>query len=326
MLRENIINCWQLDSYWQQLSEQNKSLETADNLEETIVWKGGGNDERWSNPLNWWGERVPQPGERVVFDDRSIGDAVIDCEVTVKSLQISSEYIGTVTSWPSGSLKARKTILIQGGVVNARLQALGDIIIAGGVVNGSLEAGGNVAIASGNIHCYLSTNGDVIIENGDVVWYGGKVKGDVFLSGGKIFLAGCYYFEGDFHRTGGTISGTPSFYFIGNRSQTFNAGADKINLWDFSVLTSQSGSELNLNGEVNVCGCFCNTGTLKVLDGAVLEISAEGSSKYYNMGTIIATSSAKVIRQKLLMAVSESKDVSLPLAIEELAPTLSSAF
>lgn len=324
MLRENMISCLQLDSYLQQLLEQNSKLETTENLEGTIVWKGGGGDERWSNPLNWWGERVPLPGERVVFDGRSIGDAVVDCEVTVKSLEISSEYIGTVTSWPAGCLRARKTILIRGGVVNARLQALGDVVLAGGVVNGSLEAGGNVAIASGNIHCYLSANGDVIIENGELVWYGGKIKGDVLLSGGNIFLAGCYYFEGDFQRTGGKISGTPSFYFIGNRPQTFNAGADKINLWDFSVLTSRFGSELNLNGQVNVCGCFCNTGTVKVLDGAVLEIAAEGS-RYYNMGTIIASSTAKVIRQKLLVAVSESEDVSLRAsAIKGFAPPLSS--
>ncbi len=330
MMVDNRIGCPGLKACWpsssgyacsvERLSKQNSPSEKSGDLDAAIVWTGAGADARWSNPLNWRGERVPLPCDRVVFDGKSARDVVLDCEVTVKSLDISSEYIGTVASWPSGSLTAIETISIRGGTVNARLRALGDVAIAGGTVNGSLEAGGNLAIASGRIHCYLSANGDLMIQSGTVVWYGGKVKGDVLLSGGALFLAGSYYFEGDFQRTGGTISGTPSFYFTGNRPQTFNPGAGKINLWDLSVLASQFGSELNLEGEVSVGGCFSNTGTLKVLDGGVLEVSAEGS-KYSNTGTIIATSSGKVIRQKLGLAASETEDVPLrAIAIEGFAP------
>lgn len=303
------------------LSKQNSPSEKSADVDATVVWKGAGGDARWSNPLNWWGERVPHPGDRAVFDGQSAEDAVLDCEAIVKSLEISSEYGGTLASWPSGSLTAVENISIRGGTVNARLRALGNLAIAGGTVNGSLEAGGNLAIESGRIHCYISANGDLTVKNGTVVWYGGAVKGDALLRGGALFLAGCYYFEGDFQRTGGTIVGTPSFYFTGSRPQTFNPGAGKMSLWDLSVRASLSGSELNLDGEVSVGGCFCNTGTLKVLDGAVLEVSAEGST-YSNTGTIIATSTGKVIRQKLLLAAMDTENVPFSaIALEGFAPT-----
>lgn len=328
---ENKKGCPRLDVSWpiaagnvcglESISKQNSSSEKSANLDAAIVWKGAGADDRWSNPLNWWGERVPVESDRVVFDGTSSKDAAIDCAASVKSLEISSEYSGTLASWPSGSLTAIETISIRGGTVNARLRALGNLAIAGGTVNGSLEAGGNLAIEHGRIHCYISANGDLIVKNGTVVWYGGEVKGDALLSGGALFLAGSYYFEGDFQRTGGTILGTPSFYFTGSRPQTFHPGAGKMSLWDLSVRASLSGSELNLDGEVSVGGYFCNTGTLNVLDGAILEVSAEGSA-YSNTGTIIATSTGKVIRQKLVLTATDTEDVPFPtLALEGFAPT-----
>lgn len=327
---ENNMGCLRLKTGWpsaagnicglESISKQNSPSEKSAEVDAAIVWKGGGADARWSNPLNWCGERVPRQCDRVVFDGTSAKDAALDCEAIVKSLEISSEYGGTLASWPSASLTANETISIRGGTVNARLRALGNLAIAGGTVNGSLEAGGNLAIANGSIHCYISARGDLIIKNGTIVWYGGKVQGDALLSGGALFLAGSYYFEGDFKRTGGTLSGTPSFYFTGTRPQTFNPGAGKMSLWDLSVFASLSGSELNLDGQVSVGGCFCNTGTLIVLDGALLEVSAEGST-YSNTGTILATSTGKVIRQKMVPTAVESEDVLFPaIAVEGLAP------
>ncbi|RJQ57078.1 MAG: hypothetical protein C4526_00030 [Nitrospiraceae bacterium] len=62
----------------------------------TLTWSGSGSDNLASNPANWSVGRMPQNGDKVVFDAASSKDCIWDLPITISSLTITSGYTGKV--------------------------------------------------------------------------------------------------------------------------------------------------------------------------------------------------------------------------------------
>jgi hypothetical protein len=231
----------------------------------TRYWSGGGDNRKWSNPLNWSGEQVPAHFDRAVFDKTCTENVLLDIGTQIKSLIITSDCTGTLWGW--NDLKVEENALIGGGTVEV-----------------SLSVGGNLTIENGTVNSYLSVSGDLTVDGGIFLWYGGSVKGNVLLKGGAVSFSSefssYYVFYSDFIRTGGTVEGTPMFSFCGTSPQTFHPGTDGMVLRDLSSL-----SELTLAGDCAIRGFFTNSGTLTVVTGATLDVSAAISC--CNTGTVI---------------------------------------
>ncbi len=231
----------------------------------TRYWTGGGDNRKWSNPLNWSGEQVPAHFDRAVFDKTCTQDVLLDISPQIQSLTVTRDCTGTLWGWN-------------------QLQVEDNALIAGGTVEVSLCVGGHLSIENGTVKSYLSVSGDLTVDGGIFLWYGGSVKGNVFLKGGAVSFSSefssYYIFYGNFTRTGGTVEGRPMFSFCGTSPQTFHPGTDGMALRDLSSL-----SELTLAGDCAIKGFFTNSGTLTVVTGATLDVSAAISCS--NTGTMI---------------------------------------
>jgi len=96
-----------------------------------ITWDGEGDNNLWSNPLNWSEDSVPTRFDRVLFDGTSSKDVEITKEDReVYSLEITSDYTGELSG-------------------DRHLITLGDIEINGGIINGRLNVGGDLTIGNG---------------------------------------------------------------------------------------------------------------------------------------------------------------------------------
>ncbi|MBW4494876.1 MAG: DUF4347 domain-containing protein [Oscillatoria princeps RMCB-10] len=231
----------------------------------TRYWTGGGDNRKWSNPLNWSGEQVPAHFDRAVFDGTCTEDVLLDISPQIQSLIVTRDCTGTLWGW--NHLKVEENALIAGGTVEV-----------------SLSVGGDLTIENATVKSYLSVNGDLTVDSGTVLWYGGSVKGNFLLKGGAVSFSSefssYYIFYGDFTRTGGTVEVTPIFSFCGSSPQTFHPGTDGMALRDLCNL-----SELTLAGDCAIKGFFSNSGTLTVVTGATLDVSAANS--YSSTGTLI---------------------------------------
>jgi len=92
------------------------SLDSNLFIAEAIVWTGGGTDNLASNPANWSGNRAPQDGDRVVFNERSSKDCIWDIDVSPSLFSLNTQYSGTVT-------------------LNTDLTITGNLTVAGGALN-----------------------------------------------------------------------------------------------------------------------------------------------------------------------------------------------
>lgn len=59
-------------------------------LSATVTWDGGGDEVRWTDPLNWDSNAVPKAGDEVVIGTAGAGGVVFSGELDLKSLQCTS--------------------------------------------------------------------------------------------------------------------------------------------------------------------------------------------------------------------------------------------
>ncbi|RJQ22793.1 MAG: fibronectin type III domain-containing protein [Nitrospiraceae bacterium] len=74
----------------------------------TVIWTGGGTDNRASNSQNWLANTAPQYGDDVVFNSTSSKDCAWDLNVRLSSFAVKSGYTGKVTKISDASLTIAK--------------------------------------------------------------------------------------------------------------------------------------------------------------------------------------------------------------------------
>ncbi len=90
----------------------------------TITWQGGGSDSLASTSENWSGNKAPQNGDDIVFDDPLSGYCTWDLTVTLASLTRTSAYTGEITKEIESTLVIAKVVTWQGGNGNSALNPL----------------------------------------------------------------------------------------------------------------------------------------------------------------------------------------------------------
>ncbi|MFH1022275.1 MAG: LamG-like jellyroll fold domain-containing protein [Planctomycetota bacterium] len=152
-----------------------------------VVWGDGSNfppTGPWSTPENWTNDTLPVAGDVVVFSDVSVANCLVDANVNVTGIQITSGYTGYITQSGSNTITVGSGGFDQaGGTFSGSGQAID--------VNGPvwLSSGASFASSSGT----LSVSGDwTVIGTPAFNANGGNVKFDgaaaqTLSSGGIAF-------------------------------------------------------------------------------------------------------------------------------------------
>ncbi len=129
----------------------------------TFTWDGGGSDDNWNTAANWNPTGIPGSSGSVVFNGTSADNALINVNVRIHSLTITSAYTGTITQ--SGAMVVGTGSWIQGGGTfqggSAPILIFGSLTLSGGTLgstsgiltlSGSLQkTGGTFTHRSGTV-------------------------------------------------------------------------------------------------------------------------------------------------------------------------------
>lgn len=132
------------------------AIRSIPNAASVVVWRGGTDDPRWSNPANWEGGRVPNAKDQVRLP-AGAGDALVDLAFSgrVAAITLDERYAGTLTL--AHALDVRGPLVVNGGTVLGGADVLNaeTLTIAQGAVvrlgaNGKLNLTGDGSPLSGD--------------------------------------------------------------------------------------------------------------------------------------------------------------------------------
>ncbi len=107
---------------------------------ETITWTNGGGNNLWTNPANWDLNRLPQPGDDVVFDATSTDNVqMFSVTADISSLTVEPGYTGTL-GFAGNTIRIRELFHLNGGAYsggNSTYTCDRDFLVTGGTQSGS---------------------------------------------------------------------------------------------------------------------------------------------------------------------------------------------
>ncbi len=199
----------------------------------TIKWTGVA-DNLASNPANWSDNRVPQNGDKIVFDDTSSRDCVWDMDVTPAFLSLTG-YTKTVT-------------------LNSNLTINGPLTITSGTLNlnnKSLNVDGYILIGISGI---LNGTPSTITVKGDWTNYGTFIPdtSTIILNGANQAIYG----NNTFYNLTKTVTSADALYFQAGSIQTISNNLTLTGTSGelLSLMSTSSGSYwyVDLRGSSNV--------------------------------------------------------------------------
>ncbi len=116
-------------------------------VDTAVYWDGDAGDLQWTNPLNWSGDILPQPGDEVVIN--VVGDITV----------VHSSGTTTVAS-----LLSEESLSVTGGSLT---------VTDDSVVNGTLLLGVNVSLAANGPNAEFLATGAVTIDGASILASGG---------------------------------------------------------------------------------------------------------------------------------------------------------
>jgi hypothetical protein len=164
-----------------------------------VSWDGGGDGTKWSDPLNWSNNAVPQAADDVTIN-------VLGSPSIVVSL---GPY--TIHSLVSGEVLSIQTTLS----VTTTAQASERVSVSGMLSGGlwTMQNGASVTTTSGSIGNGLTLNGNISVDNGGTL----TVSGGLTLNGKMGIYAGTLATGVSFAGTQ-TLGGTGTVSFEGTAS------------------------------------------------------------------------------------------------------------
>ena len=242
------------------------------NIIKTIKWTGGGADNLASNPQNWSENRVPQNGDKIVFDETSSKNCTWDINTAPAFLSLTG-YTGTVTL--NSSLTINGNLTITNGVLNLNNKNLnvdGYILIG---TNGTLYATSSVITLKGSWANYGNFNfgtSTVVLNGTNQAVYGNTTFYNLTKT---VTTADTLYFEAGSTQTilnSLTLQGASgnllllrstsggSYWYIdpqGTQNISFVDIRDSYNLSFTNIITTNSVDSGN-NNNVSFGGSECN--------------------------------------------------------------------
>ncbi|MFN6964313.1 MAG: carboxypeptidase regulatory-like domain-containing protein [Pyrinomonadaceae bacterium] len=246
---------------------------TTGRLLVTKTWDGGGTTNNWSDGANWSGDVPPQAGDDVIFDATSTKNAVIDVNVTVRSININAGYTGTI------SQANNTTFTISASQFDVSTQSAGTFTCGTGA---TVNFNGNAyTLAGGQFNCQNGT----ITSAGNFIL---NLNGGTFNApSGTMTFGG---FAPQFNiGTGGTFNHNNGTVILNSHFMNFQFPGGAAGVLELFNLTINTGSVISLNGQVNatlrtlgtlnlVTGTF-NAGTLEALGAVNIANTYGGSSE-----------------------------------------------
>jgi len=262
----------------------------------TVVWDGGGSDDKFSTPGNWVGDLCPCRGVKLVFN--STGSNTKNCEVdssiTHSSITLNRGYRGRLIVNDTCKLTLDSLITNAPMVVfsvGAKKSDIGVINISNnGVVNCAANAGINVTRLNLGLAGFISFRSKSSIDIG-TLWmdeysqFKGPQDGNIYLTG-NLTIANRTTFDaanGKFHFTGTTDQNVDVF------------GANQLNT-TVIVVNKASGAvvlQRNLSsGNLTLTSGNINTGSNTITLTSDRGVFGGSSSSYINGKVALNNSSA----------------------------------
>ncbi|WP_274365480.1 cadherin-like beta sandwich domain-containing protein [Paenibacillus thermotolerans] len=283
------------------------------------VWDGGGSDGKWSDPLNWTGDRLPTLFDNVKFDGTSGKDAVIDRHVKINDFTMAANYTGKITAPQQFDWFVEGNAVIRGGTLDNQSYF---------AVKGTTDiAGGNVKLKT------TSAKSEGMLFRDDVTISGGTVSFDGYYYDNYNYEYYNFKFYGDFNIIGGTVTGTSnaSFHVYVSGTQRFDTGSNALTLGRFAAFNGNSPTKLTVAGDVRIVrangaavnrtiveqsgtvtftsaassAVFDNAGTFAVADGAVLD--ARNAKSYINTGAITVSGTGSIKRTASVVGFTDAE-------------------
>ena len=145
----------------------------------SITWTGYGQDNQWTNPVNWNPDNVPGPN-----DDVTIPSGVVQCTIATG---VSSLVMGTQVAAPANLTLFQAFVVGNGGMT---VQENGNLIINTGLntVFGQVTIGGNLIFVDGVLSGAWTVAPRAFADLGNANEKG--FSGATFTSQGQLALGG----------------------------------------------------------------------------------------------------------------------------------------
>ena len=198
-------------------------------------WNGAGNDNLWSNPLNWEGSTAPISGNATVIQlqgnagryNPSIGAAFTMKSLTFNSAATPGAYTlsgADITLYGEGAGgSADSVFLLQNN--SGATQTINNNIVLGGA--GRVDAASGNLVLAGNINGNAQNGLRFVAGNGKAITLSGVISNissntvsynDLISGGGQFYISGVNTYTAATNLFGGT-------YYIGANSLNGAAGA-----------------------------------------------------------------------------------------------------
>ena len=217
------------------------------------IWDGGGADENWSTAENWTGDTAPTTIHKVIFDNTSDKNALVDTPVTIVSLQIDSGYDGTITQG-SNDLTLSSDWFQSGGTFTAP--------------SGLMSVGGDFKHSGGtfthNSGTFTFDGSGAQVFAGTTVFYDVTVSSDSTL---QLATDSDFGYAGSFTLSGAFAppSNAPNTVRLaGSSAQTLPSGATTLH-----SLVINNGATLSAPASLIIAGDWTNNGGFTHNNGAV---------------------------------------------------------
>ncbi|MDH5729887.1 MAG: hypothetical protein OEZ58_12905, partial [Gammaproteobacteria bacterium] len=227
----------------------NNSIDSGNNNDWFgIVWDGGGPNNNWSSPNNWSTNSVPGPTEVAVFTSLSAKDVVINANVDVLGIMITSGYAGTITTSAGNTVTVGVNGFKQyGSSYTGSADAIdvnGSFVLNGGTFTSSSTTLNVAADFSNGGGTFTHNSGSVILDGTAQILCGSTTFNNFTKSvttadtlsicaGSTQTIAGTTILKGISGQALTIVSSTPSTQYILNMAQASHTGnIEYINIQD----------------------------------------------------------------------------------------------
>lgn len=224
----------------------------------TVIWDGGGDDQLWSNCLNWSDNVCPTASDVVVFNNTSVEDATIDAGFggTVSGFTIEATYNGAITQERSLTISS----------------------------SGFSQAGGTFNGGSQNIDINGTTNGNFSVTGGTF----NSTTGTLSIERNFTNTAGT------FNHNGGTVQFDGNSG-VGNSTVDVATSLDFNNITinkqgTIAAMVVTSGDTVVVLGTFNMNNGSCNTGTVDTRSTITIAADSKGGTCLLDFGSAGAQS------------------------------------
>ncbi|MBL8029258.1 MAG: hypothetical protein JNL74_22745, partial [Fibrobacteres bacterium] len=306
-----------------------------------FTWVGRGSTENWNEAANWEGGAAPGTTDTAFYGKQSNKNCVVNIAPSIKGMQISSPYAGTISQSTGNAITigtggfsqasgiftgANKKVTvgglctITGGTFTSTSETLSvadDLIIGSATFNHNnciVAMPGNIAktISTGTAHLSSLSLGiggtpNIIISGRVYLDSNLYLVGSSSMTGDTIFIAG--------NAVSGSLNCTSPLVFNGLGAQTLSAGSGTKGCYG-SIIVDKSSGTLFLEDTISLTGHWVKTNG--IVDAGTSVVLFTGSPNATITGNGTAFNHVVINRGSGHLTISGTMDINGNLNIVDL--------